>query len=518
MESAPGGSDASAVAAGRRAAAAVAIAGAVAFGLLGSIELAKDGSFWIDEAAVAESLVRLSPLELFGRLEGGQSFPRLLLVAISAVIEVFGYSTLAARSLPQLFFLATCAAWMRLLFLRFPEAPIRIVLGTGLLAIPPTAFVYGAMLKPYAFDAFLGTLPWLLNDAFYDRWLGRGEHLARGLALTACVPLSYPFSMLLLARVGGWWLARAARGAPGVSGIGAGSFVVVLAAAQGALWLTDLRHTAAVSSSLAGWWSDCIVGHGEADPMRVIARMCTGWWAGELEFGPRTGLPRPAAGAIGLALVAGVLHAGLRLSPKHSLTAPAAEWGSRSLGFVGLLAGLPLVSWVAGYPICAGRLTLFALLPVVVLILEGLALLDRPLERWRHGSRISAALGIALVVALAPAAVRDVAARARAPARQNLRPLLAEIRSEPARPILSNTCTRKLIETLPEGVEPPVRFDPGAVVEVALSESREAWLLVIPAPYCAPGIRRIRLASESFEPLNEEGASAHLYRIRLKAP
>ena len=81
---------------------------AVASGLLmlalGANQLAKDGSFWIDEASVALSLLELSPGELFGRLVGGQSFPRFLLLAIDGLVGLFGYETLVARALPHLFF------------------------------------------------------------------------------------------------------------------------------------------------------------------------------------------------------------------------------------------------------------------------------------------------------------------------------------------------------------------------------------------------------------------------------
>jgi len=86
------------------------------------LQLAKDGSLWRDEASVAVSLLTLSPLELFGRLDGGQSFPRLYLVAVALVKQTFGYHTLALRALPFLFFVLGTVGWLWILFRRFRAA------------------------------------------------------------------------------------------------------------------------------------------------------------------------------------------------------------------------------------------------------------------------------------------------------------------------------------------------------------------------------------------------------------
>ena len=64
---------------------ALLIVGMIAIVGVGAAQLAKDGSLWRDEASVAVSLLTLSPLELFGRLDGGQSFPRLYLFAIAGM-------------------------------------------------------------------------------------------------------------------------------------------------------------------------------------------------------------------------------------------------------------------------------------------------------------------------------------------------------------------------------------------------------------------------------------------------
>ena len=229
-----------------RLAAGVAIAAVAIIAGVGVAQFAKDGSFWIDEASVAASLVQLSPSELFGRLVGGQSFPRWLLLAIRAATGLFGFETMVARALPQLFFLLGTAAWGRLLYLRFRASPLLVAIGGVLLLLPATWPVYGAMLKPYSLDVFLASIPFLLGDAFYDRALGpslgadsdgtRGAARLKLVAATLPVALSYPYALVLLARAGGWWLQRAATGRPRIDLAGTVAGISGLAGFTACLW------------------------------------------------------------------------------------------------------------------------------------------------------------------------------------------------------------------------------------------------------------------------------------------
>ena len=107
----------------------------VALAGLGTHQLFKDGSFWLDEASLALSLLQLEPLQSFGPLVGGQSFPRLYLLAVHGLVGAFGYETMVVRLLPYLFFVAATFAWLRLLSERFRNEPLWIVLGALLLAV-----------------------------------------------------------------------------------------------------------------------------------------------------------------------------------------------------------------------------------------------------------------------------------------------------------------------------------------------------------------------------------------------
>lgn len=501
---------------------------------LGLLQLAKDGSFWIDEASVAQSLMALGPVEMLtGPLEGGQSFPRFLLLAIHGTTAVFGYETVVARSLPQLFFLLWSGAAVWLLARRFRDEPALVALGGLLLLVPTSPFVYGAMLKPYAFDAFLALLPFLLPDSFYERTLGRGKGLPRLVALTLGVALSYPFALALLARVGGWWLARAGRGEPRLSPRGVLTGLAGVAAFGTGLWLSDLRHTGALARPLQAFWARCRIG-GDTGTLALLDRFSSGWWQGRTELASRSSaLPAAVVMTLRGALVAGLavvlgslsLDAGRRMAlggeqrSTAAASAPADRWGSRTPGFALLLLGVPLASLAVGLPICAGRLTWFALLPLLAVALEGFATAAWLVRQLPRGPLLAAGLGLALVAAVAPTAARNATRLARAPAPGDFRPLLPKLATHPDWPVLTNACSYRQIETLPEGFPAPLlRIEKGGALQVALSESRSAWLLVIPADYCRKGVRRLLRAAEHFEPLDEPDAGAQLFELRLPAP
>lgn len=502
----------------RRLSLVFAVAGFTALAALGGLQLAKDGSFWIDEASVAQSLVAFGPVEMLtGPLAGGQSFPRFLLLAISGATAAFGYQTAVARALPQLFFLLWSAAACLLVYRRFRDEPALVALAGLLLLVPATPVVYGAMLKPYSFDAFLALLPFLLPDRFYEQTLARGERLPQLGALTLGVAFSYPFAMVLLARLGGWWLARARRGDLRLSPRGALVGLAGIALCGSALWLSDLRHTGALAEPLQAFWARCRVG-GETGTLALLDRFAMGWWDARADFSQRGALPAAVVMALRGGGLAGLAAAAAASRTRGPGGAPDA-WGSRSLGCAVLLCGLPVASLAVGYPICAGRLTWFALVPLLLILLEGLAAVAVLLRHLPRGRLLAAGLGLALVAAVAPTSTRNAARLAREPAPQDLRPLLAKMTAHPDWPVLTNVCSHKQIETLPEGLGARLlRIEKGGPIEVVLSETREAWLLVIPAEYCAPAVRRLLDAADHFEPLHEPGADAQLFALRLPEP
>jgi len=501
----------------RRLSLAVSVAVFGAISALGVLQLLEDGSFWIDEASVALSLLELPPLERLGPLVGGQSFPRLYLLAISGLVEAFGYETWVTRALPHLCFQLASLAWVRLLYLRFRDEPLLVALGGLLLVIPATWFVHAALFKAYTLDVLLASLPFLLRDDFYDRTLGRGESPVRLFALTAPGALSYPFAMALLARCGGWWLARASEGRGRVSARGLGVGLAGVALFAAAVWTTDLRHTQVLGDALRSFWSRCLVGAGDTGTPALLHRFAFGWYDGRADFSHGGGLDPLSLWIVEAGFALGLVALVASLFPR--LRAPGSEWGSRSLGCGVLIAGLPLASWLVGYPICAGRLTLFALLPLVLVTLEGAALAAAGLRRLPWGGFLAVGIGCALVAWIAPTSARDALARARAPAPQDLRPLLAKVRRQPALPILSNTCTRKQIETLPEGAPAPVYYvEEGGVIAVAAPEPHAAWFLYVPEPYCRRAVRKVIDGAERSTPHHAPEDEARLFELRFPKP
>jgi hypothetical protein len=326
----------------RRLSLAIAAMAFVVLAGVGILQFFKDGSFWLDEASLAFSLLQLEPLQSFGPLVGGQSFPRLYLLAVHGLVGVFGYETMVVRFLPQLFFSAATLALLRLLFERFRNQPHWVALGALLLAVPANWFLYGAMFKSYTLDVFVSTIPFLLRDDFYDDVLVRGQQSWRLLVLGCLGVLSYPLLMVLLARVGGWWLQRFAtgRGIIALRSVAFGSAGLAISAVW--LWSMEFRHTLELGGELRSFWSPCLVGGADVDSFALLDRFLFGWFDGRAKFATSQVATLPLA-ALRLAFVAGFIRIVVTLAPRGGLPAPS-PWGSRSLGYAGLLAGLPIAS------------------------------------------------------------------------------------------------------------------------------------------------------------------------------
>ncbi|MFP6628840.1 MAG: hypothetical protein VCC67_07345 [Myxococcota bacterium] len=486
----------------------------VALAGLGTHQLFKDGSFWLDEASLALSLLRLEPLQSFGPLVGGQSFPRLYLLAVHGLVGVFGYETIVVRLLPYLFFVAATFAWLRLLSERFRNEPLWIVLGALLLAVPATWLLYGAMFKSYTLDVLVSTIPFLLRDDFYDDILERGERPWRLAALVCLGAVSYPFAAVLLARIGGWWLQRAAAGRRFVALRSLATGITGLAIVAAWLWWMDLRHTSELGEALRNFWSACLIGNSEVGTLALLDRFAFGWFDGRAEFAQVQVATAPLV-VLRIAFVAGLVRIGLALAPPRWLPIPD-HWGSRSLGYAGLLAGLPLASWLLDYPICAGRLTLFALLPIVLVCLEGLdagAILARRIPGGRWTALLAAT---ALALSIVPASYENLRSVAAARPPEDLRPLLARTRERSDLPILTTTCTRKQIETLPEDVPAQVLYvQQGGGIVIATREQPETWFLYVPAPYCRSSVAKVRESAVVWERHHSDADGPRLFRVRF---
>lgn len=492
------------------------VAGFAGMAALGFLQFAKDGSFWIDEASVALSLTQLEPLETFGPLVGGQSFPRLYLFAIRGFVELFGYETMVARALPLLFFWLATAAWVRLLYLRFRGEPLLVALGLALLLIPGTWFVYGALLKPYTLDVLLACVPFLLRDSFYDETLEHGQSPGRLIALAALGLFSYPFTLALLARCGGWWLGAAASGRRSVSPRGVLTGLAGVAVASSLVWFGELRHTSPLGDSLRGFWAACLIGAEGTSTAGLLDRFAFGWWDGRADFSRGGGLDPASLWVLKLGFGVGLARLAWTLVRPEPLPRPHKAWGSRSLGCAVLLVGLPFASLLGGYPICSGRLTLFAFLPVVLVTLEGISFTIDRVGGWPRGHWIAALLTALLVVWISPTSYRNASTRVASQAPQDLRPQLARVREAPGMPILTNKCTRKQIETLPEPVPEAVLYvEEGGGVTVATSDLRAAWFLYVPDPHCRSWVGRVREGAESWTPRHAKGDAARLFEARF---
>lgn len=494
------------------------VLGVAALVVVGAAQLAKDGSFWRDEASVAQSLLELSPLELFGALRGGQSFPRLYLAAVQGLKSLFGYETLVVRALPFCFFVLGSAAWGWLLHRRLREQPLLLLFGFLLSLVPAQWFVQAAMLKPYTLDVFAAMLPFLLPDDFYDSTLARGERRWRLFALTAVGALSYPFALASCGRVAGWWAARLPQKRLAVDPPAAGLFACGTLLFVGCLWLTDLRHTAELSGPLERFWQGCVLGAEGTDTRIALERLAFAWYTGETDFSRGGGLPQPLVSVLKLAFAAGVVRiaASMWLGARAGAQPPAA-WGSRSLGHAALLCGLLLASLLVRYPVCPGRLTLFALLPLQVVTFEGFAWAAAGARRLPASRWLAVAAGLALVATAAPSSIRDANRMLHMAAPDDLRPALAIMRERPDLPVIATTCTTKQIETLPEGITHELFTAAPAARNAALANP-EAWVLYVPAPHCRSEVKALRAASAAWTERWKPAYGARLALARFESP
>jgi hypothetical protein len=493
------------------------LAGGFAIFGVGAAQLVKDGSLWRDEASVAVSLLELSPLELLGNLDGAQSFPRLYLLAIAGLKSTFGYHTIVLRALPFAFFTLGTAGWLALLYSRLRREPLLLALGVLLTLIPAQWFIQAAMFKPYTFDVCAALVPFLLRDAFYDETLERGERAWRLVPLTLLCALSYPFALVLFARVVGWWVSGLSRGRvridPRGSALLAGGTLLFVAF----VWVTDLRHTSEIGGILRSFWSTCVLLEPGSSAVEVLERFAFGWYTGDSAFSSGGGLPAPVAWLVRAGFTLGIVRIGLTIFRRDSAADESApEWGSRSLGYAAVLCGVVCASILAGYPICAGRLTLFALLPLQIVTLEGFSWAAAGIARAPRGRWIATLAASAMLVAVAPTSLRDTLNHVQSAAPDDLRAGLELMRSRPTLPMITTSCTTKQIRTLPEEIDHEVFFvGPGGNLAAAIATG-EAWLLHSPASFCSTQIRSLRVASTSWTESYKKRFASRLVHVEFK--
>lgn len=485
---------------------------------IATIRLLRDGSFWLDEASIAVNLIQQTPAELFGPYLTGHSFPRLYLVTIAGLKEIFGYHTMVLRILPYLAFVAGAIAWQRLVFLRLRRQPVVLALVITLNLVPGVWFAYSAMLKQYSLDVLLALVPFLLSDAFFDRHLGAGRSKFKLLPLLALSLLSFTYVIPLLARVLGWVAWRWRRGAravdPGAAAMFGGGLVVAVAA----MWAIDMRHTA-TSPALFEFWSHCIPSSEPALAPKLFLDYIGGWYRVS-PFGARRGLPEALIAVITLFVLVGAAVT-LRRSWRGSALDDDAEteWGSRSLCCLICLGGLLAASLLVRYPICPGRLTLFSLFSLQLVMAEGFGALASWLPKTRAWTlAANVALGVLLVLCL-PSAHRSARFMMLRDPPENVRPLLPLTESEPELPIVVAACSTKQLSTLPEWMhrDDIVYFDEQvALGRPGLPESGEFWVISAGSRFYCPWFHRgLEAKAESIERLDTVEHTASLVRVRM---
>lgn len=416
----------------------------------------KDGSFWLDEASVAQSFRDYGWSQVFTRLIDSQSFPRPYFVAIKTLQEIFGYHTIVLRFLPFVFSLVATALFLRLFRLRFANAPALFLVAILLNLVPTSWFVYSAFLKQYTLDVLLALIPFCLSDDFYDATLRRGERPARLLLLALPVMTSFTYLIPLLGRIGGWALAAVGGRRFEVKTGSIGILAAGLALALASLWATDLRFTVG-QTAVTAFHYDYILFNKPGMVDNLLHRLAIGWYTGRGEFHMAAGVAMPLLRIVEALLVLGLARTLFR-SLRTGRPSPDADaaWGSRSAGSLVTIAGLLVASPIMQYPISEGRMTLFLLFHLQMMILEGAALVSTLFARIERpaglGRRLGLVFSLALALGLAPAAGRNVYTMLTRSPPTNIKPVLPQIAEHADLTLYVTACSFKQVQTLPGGV------------------------------------------------------------------
>lgn len=412
----------------------------IAVVLVGVVRYIYFASFWLDEAFVAMSLRNPSIDSIFGKLRHGQQFPRFYLSAIATLREIFGYEVGAIRFLPLVSFITGTILWVILLAKRAGGNVALGLLAGGLLIGSGFWLDQATQLKPYTLDVTLALVPFLLGDSFFDQTLAEGKH-KRALVLLAipCL-LSYVYPLPLGARVLGWYLNYGRRNRWRISVASVLTLGVTVTIALTVIVFTDHRFNFLDRPGMLAYWKGCILRfqlqEAAGDSLRLIGDFLWGW---------HTRIPRVTTGIVPLQIL------GLYWTIKKWLRSDSSDdnsWGSRSLGSIVLLIGAIAMSAIVSYPICAGRLTLFAQVHLQLLTLQGALFLLELQGRYK----LTRILLYSFIAILLYHNGRDYKARAFTEPKENLMPLVAMIKPEIADSVWVHSCSRAQVQSLPGGL------------------------------------------------------------------
>jgi hypothetical protein len=173
-----------------------------------------------------------------------------------------------------------------------------------------------------------------------------------------------------------------------------------------------------------------------------------------------------------------------------------------------------------GFPLCPGRLTLFATFSLQMVALEGFVAVGRLLARFRGGSVLFAVAVVGLALACSPTAFRKLHHLYTRDVPQNVRPLLHHIEARPNLPVLVAACSETQVSTLPEWIEREdiLYYNNGSGKWYRrYPKKREFFVLSAGSEfYCEWFFDQLSERVESSERYHEEGNTASLQRVVLQ--
>ncbi|MEE3328793.1 MAG: hypothetical protein VX252_15745 [Myxococcota bacterium] len=402
-------------------------------GLLGIERYLEDSSLWIDEAFIALTVKSASPWDLFGPVGMGHSFPRFYLLSIQGLTHLFGYETWVLRVLPLTFFLLATWLWFKLLFNRIFAFPVLMVLALFLNLLPVSWFEYSSAFKQYSFDVFLALLPFFVSDAALKACFRDGQHRWLALALTLPCALSYTYGISVLGRLVGWYGFALRDRLPRLDLASTALAAAGLLLGSLSLYFTDIRFMA---GSVYGFWEGATLASEGSSFSGLLMQLIIGPYSGQQEVGHPTGVPRAFLYFLVLVFLLGVARI-LMGSLRPNFAETGREWGSRSLGALAMLVGLLMASWLIRYPVATGRLTLFLLPFMQIILFEGFCFIHSRVGRLPRGAWISVALGILWIGCVAPSAIQTSARFIERENRDNIRSLEDQFRAAQELPIFT---------------------------------------------------------------------------------
>jgi hypothetical protein len=403
----------------------------------GLVRYVQAPSFWLDEAFVAVSL-RNPSKSIFERLEYAQYFPRIYLSSISVLRDLFGYKVWVLRLLPFISFIVGTCFWGKVLAKRSRHFWLLGLISGGLLIGANYWLDQAIQLKQYTFDVMLALIPFLVEDSLFNESFGEGKHKAILVMLAVPCLLSYTYPMALGARILGCYLYYGRHKGWRIKSSPIFTLALTIAIAMGCLWETDLQFNLKESASYFAYWNECILSsqlpQDLGGALRLFAKFVWGWHGR---------MPLVTTGMVPLQTLG--IYWVISRWKKGSTSDDESCWGSRSVGSLVLLVEVIASSIFVNYPICAGRVTLFAQIHTQILAIEGALFI---LTFWNKRKVVTTCLLVFVVVLLFHSS-RQYTRYVLAEPDENINPMLPLIERSIANTIWVHSCSVAQVRSLP---------------------------------------------------------------------